>query len=186
MQKVRKNIARAAAVSAVALLLILPDAEAQGVAFSLGGGLGVPLGTYDDVVKIGWQGTAGLSFIPRSLPVSIQIDGNYAQFSDETALDLKSQLIYGTANAVYRFESSEKSTFRPYLIGGAGVYNSKATGSDAPSGSTTKVGINLGAGLDFKAGGAGLFLEGRWHDVFLDNDNLKFFPITLGIRIGGS
>jgi opacity protein-like surface antigen len=168
------------------MLMTLSRLHAQGAEFSLGGGIGVPLGTYDDVVKMGWQGTAGVSFVPHTSPFAIQIDGNYAQFSDETALDIKSQLIYGTANAVYRFQSSENTRFRPYLIGGGGVYNSKATGSDAPDGSTTKFGINLGAGFDFKAGGAGLFLEARWHDVFLSGNDLKFLPITLGIRFGGS
>lgn len=168
------------------MLITFSRLFAQGAELSLGGGVGVPLGTYDDVVKIGWQGTAGVSFVPHSLPFGIQVDGNYAQFSDQSALDIKSQLIYGTANAVYKFQSSENSRFRPYLIGGGGVYNSKATGSDAPDGSTTKFGVNLGIGFDFKAGGAGLFMESRWHNVFLEGDNLKFLPITLGIRFGGS
>jgi hypothetical protein len=168
------------------MLIALSRLYAQGAELSLGGGLSVPLGTYDDLVKIGWQGTAGVSFVPRALPFGIRVDGNYAQFSDESALDIKTQLIYGTANAVYKFQSSENTRFRPYLIGGGGIYNSKATGSDAPDGSTTKFGVNIGAGFDFKAGGAGLFVEGRWHNVFLEGDNLKFLPITLGIRFGGS
>jgi opacity protein-like surface antigen len=168
------------------ILLSSPTLQAQGAEFSLGGGLGVPLGTFDDVVKIGWHGTAGVSFVPQNAPIGVQVDGNFSQFSDETPLDIKSQLIYGTANAVYKFQSSEDTRFRPYLIGGVGVYNSKATGSDALEGSTTKFGINAGAGFDFKAGGAGLFVEGRFHDVFTDGDNVTFIPITLGVRFGGS
>jgi hypothetical protein len=169
----------------VGMLLAFPRLHAQGAEFSLGGGVAIPLGTYDDVVKMGWQGTAAVSFVPARVPFGLRMDGTYAQFSDETALDIKSQLIYGTANAVYQFQS-EDTSFRPYVIGGGGVYNSKATGSDAPEGSSTEFGINLGAGFDFNAGGAGLFLEGRWHNVFLEGDNLKFFPITLGIRFGSS
>jgi opacity protein-like surface antigen len=160
--------------------------HAQGAEFSLGGGLGVPLGTFDDLVKIGWHGTAGVSFVPQNAPIGVQVDGNFSQFSDETPFDIKNQLIYGTANAVYKFESSEDTKLRPYLIGGVGVYNSKATGSDALEGSSTKFGINAGAGFDFKAGGAGLFVEGRFHDVFVEGDNVTFIPITLGVRFGGS
>jgi hypothetical protein len=162
------------------------DLSAQGVQFSLGGGVGIPLGTFDEVVKMGWQGTAGLSFASPALPIGVQVDGTFAQFSDETPLDVKSQQIYGTANAVYHFQSSPTTRFQPYVIGGVGVYNSKASGDDAPEGSTTKAGINLGAGFDLKTGGAGLFLEARWHNVFLEGDNLKFLPITLGVRLGGS
>jgi opacity protein-like surface antigen len=175
-------------VGAVALGILLSSStlHAQGAEFSLGGGLGVPLGTFDDLVKIGWHGTAGVSFVPRNAPIGIQVDGNFSQFSDETPFDIKSQLIYGTANAVYKFESSEDTRLRPYLIGGVGVYNSKATGSDALEGSTTKLGINAGAGFDFKAGEAGLFVEGRFHNVFTDGDNVTFIPITIGVRFGGS
>ncbi|HEX6433621.1 MAG TPA: hypothetical protein VFZ87_05250, partial [Gemmatimonadales bacterium] len=89
-----------------------------------------------------------------------------------------------------KFKSSEESTFRPYLIGGGGVYNSKVTGSDDPGdvlpGGETKFGINAGAGFDFKAGAAGLFVEGRFHNVFTEGSNTQFIPITLGIRLGGN
>jgi hypothetical protein len=151
----------------------------------VGGGVAVPLGDFDDVVKVGWQGTAAVSFAPQSLPVRIQVDGSFSRFGDESPLDIHSQLIYGTADAVYRFESSEESNFRPYLIGGGGIYNSKETGSDALRGSTTKFGINAGAGFDFRLGSAGLFVEGRFHDVFVEGPNLQIFPLNVGIRFGG-
>jgi Outer membrane protein beta-barrel domain len=176
--------ARSAAVLLVEVLLFSAPLHAQGTEFSVGGGVAAPLGTYDEVVKIGWQGTAGLSFHAGSIPIGIRVDGTFAQFTDETPLDIKSQLIFGTANAVYRFPSSAAARLRPYLIGGIGVYNSKASGDDAPEGSATEAGINLGAGFDMAAGGAGLFVEARWHNMFLEGDNLKFLPITLGIRFG--
>jgi hypothetical protein len=176
------------ALSAVGLLVLLgaPALRAQGTEFSLGGGIGVPLGDFDDVVKIGWQGMGAVSFVPHNLPLGIQVDGTFSQFGDESPLDIKSQLIYGTANAVYKFTSSEGSRFRPYLIGGGGVYNLKDTGDDALGSSTTKFGINAGAGFDFKAGSAGLFVEARFHDVFVAGSNLQFVPINVGIRFGGS
>jgi hypothetical protein len=91
---------------------------------------------------------------------------------------------------VFKFNTSEESHFHPYLIGGGGIYNLKTTGSTTPgvilSGGTTKFGINAGAGFDFKAGGAGLFVEGRFHDIFTSGSDVKFIPITVGIRFGGS
>jgi hypothetical protein len=68
----------------------------------------------------------------------------------------------------------------------------KSTGSADPgtvistSGSTTKFGLNGGVGFDIKAGGAGLFVEDRWHTVFTSGSNTTFMPITIGIRFGGS
>jgi opacity protein-like surface antigen len=169
----------------LALVLGANPLRAQGVEFSLGAGVGIPLGNFDDVVKVGWQATGAVSFAPRNLPVGIQVDATFSRFSDETPADVSNQLVYGTANAVYRFTSSDESRFRPYLIGGLGVYNSKLTGSDALDDSSTKFGFNAGAGFDFKAGGAALFLEGRFHNVFVSGPNVEFFPINVGVRFGG-
>jgi opacity protein-like surface antigen len=183
-----RGLTKGAAALALGLLLSPTVIYAQGAEFFLGGGVSVPTGDFDDAAKLGWQGTAGVSFVPENLPVGFQVDGNYSQFSDETALDIKEQLIYGTANIVYKFKTSEESKFRPYLIGGGGVYNAKLKGSDVPSGvdSQTKFGVNAGAGFDFKAGAAGLFIEGRFHNVFTDGPNTQFIPINVGIRLGGS
>jgi opacity protein-like surface antigen len=174
------------------MLLSAPAVSAQGAEFSLGGGPGIPLGSFDDAVKLGWMGLAGVSFVPNGSPVGIQIDGQYQQYKLDGSASLKDRFIMGTGNVVFKFKTSEESTFRPYLIGGGGVYNFKTTGTNDlgtlvdTDNSTTKFGLNAGAGFDFKAGSAGLFVEGRFHDVFTSGENVKFFPITVGIRFGGT
>jgi outer membrane protein with beta-barrel domain len=181
---VGSKVGGGAAALAVAILLSVSRLPAQTAEFSLGGGVSVPLGTFDDLVKVGWQGTAAVTLTSRRSPLGIQVDGSFSRFADETPLDIKSQQVYGTVNAVYRFHTSEDAPYRPYLIGGGGVYNSKTTGSDAPEGSSTKFGINVGAGFDFSLGGAALFVETRFHDIFRKGPNFKFLPITVGIRFG--
>ena len=178
---------KGAAALALGMLLSAPAARAQ-TQFSIGGGVGIPLGDFDDVAKMGWQGTAAVSFVPATMPVGFQLDGNYSQYSDDSSLDLKEQFIYGTGNIVYRFATATESTFRPYLIGGGGVYNMKPTGDDVigDPGSETKFGVNAGAGFDIKAGGVGLFLEGRFHSIFTEGSNTQFIPINVGLRFGGS
>jgi hypothetical protein len=156
--------------------------------FSLGGGIDMPLGDFDDAAKTGWHGLAAVTFTPATWPVGIQIDGNYARFPDDSPLDVNAQMIFGTGNLVYRFSTSPESTFQPYLIGGGGVYNLKQTGNDVPSGfdnSSTKFGLNGGAGFDIKAGSAALFAEARFHNVFTSGSNTNFLPITVGVRFGG-
>jgi len=176
------------------MLLGAPALRAQGAEFSLGGGVGVPLGDFDNTAKMGWHGLAAVSFVPTGWPVGIQIDGSYQQFNlDDAATPgfsgLKNRFLMGTGNLVFKFKTSEESTFRPYIIGGGGVYNSKITGSDDPNdilpGGETKFGLNAGAGFDIKTSGIGLFLEGRFHDVFTSGTDTQFIPITLGIRLGG-
>lgn len=155
--------------------------------FAVGGGVSVPTGDFDDAAKLGWHGMAAVRILPRTLPVGFQVDGNFARLSDESAFDVQSQLIYGTGNVLYRFQTAEATRFQPYLIGGGGVYNLDAKGDDVPSGveSETKFGINAGAGFDFKAGAAALFVEGRFHNVFTDGSDAQFIPITVGVRFGG-
>jgi hypothetical protein len=190
-----RGLSKGIAALAVGMLLSAPALRAQGAEFSLGGGIGLPLDAFDDEAKLGWHGLAGISFVPEGWPVGIQVDGSYQQFSlDDAAFPgfsgLKRRMIQGTGNIVFKFKTSEESSFRPYLIGGGGVYNTKVTGADDPGdvlgGGQTKFGINAGAGFDFKAGSAGLFIEGRFHDIFTDGEDLKYIPITLGLRFGGS
>jgi outer membrane protein with beta-barrel domain len=167
--------------------------EGTGVEFGLGGGVSIPLSDFDDAAKLGWHGQAAVSFVPQSLPVGFQIDGNFSRFGAEDGttggLDFKYQLIYGTGNVVYKFKSSPDAKFRPYILGGVGAYNFDVKGPDAdliPGSSETKFGINAGAGFDIKAQSVGFFVEGRFHDVFTDGPNLKFIPVTVGVRFGGS
>jgi hypothetical protein len=188
MQVVTKVFAALTGVT----LLCAPALRAQGAEFALGGGVGIPLGDFDDATKIGWHGLAAVSFVPNEWPVGIQIDGQYQQYKLDGSESLKDRFIMGTGNVVFKFKTSEESTFRPYLIGGGGVYNFKTTGTDDLGGvidtdnSTTKFGLNAGAGFDFKAGSVGLFIEGRFHNVFTEGSDLNFIPITLGIRFGGT
>lgn len=183
------RIPKAVVALGMGMLVSASALHAQGAEFSLGGGVDLPLGDFDDAAKLGFHGLAGVSVVPTNWPVGIQVDGNWSQFSDDTPADVKYQLIYGTANLVYKFKTSEESRFRPYLIGGGGVYNFKAKGDDVPAGiddSQTKFGINAGAGFDIKAGSAGLFVEGRFHDIFTTGSNTKFIPLTVGVRFGGA
>jgi hypothetical protein len=185
-------LSKGIAVLAVSMLLSAPALRAQGAEFSLGGGVGIPTGAFDNTNKLGWMGLAAVSFVPEGSPVGIQFDGQYQQYKFDGGGSAKERFLIGTGNVVFKFKSSEGTAFRPYLIGGGGVYNYKATGATtvggvtSTTGSTTKFGLNAGAGFDFKAGAAGLFAEARFHDVFSPGENLKFIPITVGIRFGGS
>lgn len=165
-------------------------AVAQGAEFSLGGGLTLPLGDFGDAASTGWHGLAAVSFVPPNFPVGIQVDGMFQRFGFDNApdgFDGNIQVIQGTANAVYKFQTSPDSKVRPYIIGGVGLYNSKATGDDViDDASDTDFGINGGAGFDFKLGAVGAFVEGRFHNVFSDPDNTNFIPITVGVRLGGN
>jgi hypothetical protein len=156
------------------------------IQFGLGGGVTIPSGSTSNGLKTGWHGTALVQIMPASSPVGFQIDGSYRQLKFEGGGG-KDQVIDGTANVVYAFQTSEGSRFKPYLIGGGGVYNIKGKPDVGASASETKFGVNAGAGFNFGAGSASLFVEGRFHNIFLsDVPDFHFIPITVGVRFGGS
>src|SRR5215210_553699 len=99
------RVLKAVAALAMGMLVSASSLHAQGAEFSLGGGVDLPLGDFDDVAKLGFHGLAGVSVVPANWPVGIQIDGSYAQFKDDTPADVKFQFIYGTANIVYKFKT---------------------------------------------------------------------------------
>jgi hypothetical protein len=177
------------AALALGLLVAAPAAHAQNARFGLGGGISIPLGDFGDGANVGWQGTGAVTFAPENSALGFQIDGTYSQFGLDGPLDVNSRFIYGTGNVVYTFSTAPDTRFRPYLIGGAGIYNIGFTGDDADlaGDSSTEFGINAGAGFNFDAGGTGLFIEGRFHNVFGDGpSDAQFIPITVGVRFGGS
>jgi hypothetical protein len=183
-----KTLIHGAAVG-LALALSAQVAQAQGgLSFGLGAGVVVPSGSMADLNSTGYTGQASLRMQQAASPLGFQVDGFYTRLGLQNDIEGHSQMIGGTANAVYAFSGA--SAARPYLIGGLGVYNTKLTLDGFGSGSDTKFGANAGAGFDFKLGAASLYAEGRFHTIFkaaVDAETLQettayMIPITVGLR----
>lgn len=187
MKRLVKGFAALAVVAAVSAA----PAHAQGVTFSLGGGLTMPLGDYGDATSTGFNGQVGVGFQPANLPIGFEVDGHFILNSGNEDLvgdlDINSRILAGTVNAVYKFKTAETSQFKPYIIAGLGMYNGKATGDDVPDGveGETDFGINAGAGFDVAVSSLALFVEGRFHNVFSDPSNTNLVNINVGVRLGG-
>lgn len=151
----------------------------------LGGGVTVPTGSANNGLKTGWHGMGLIHFKPASTPVGLRIDGAYQELGFDGG-DGKRQIIDGTGSVVYEFEVAPEMKFRPYLIGGGGVYNVKNKPDAGGSASFTKFGLNAGAGFNILVSGMGVFVEGRFHNVFVPGSDFHFIPITAGIRFGGT
>ncbi len=163
------------------------------VRFGIGGGLAIPLGDFKSGNKLGWQGEALVQFRPSGSPVGFQVDGNFMQLNFKGSPSLgKTQIIDGTANIVFTIPTSEETSFKPYILGGAGIYNLKSKPNGLSSSSVTKFGLNGGVGFDVGVGPAILFMEGRFHNVFSGTINniggtssASLIPVTVGVKFGG-
>jgi hypothetical protein len=165
------------------------------IQFGVMGGVSLPIGSdFTDVLKTGWNAGALLNFGFSNSPVALRVDGTWNQFNYKAAdFDgVHLRLIDATADAVFSFGTKSPAQF--YVLGGAGVYNFKNTGSnnnfDFSSGSSTKFGLNGGVGVKFTAGPVAPFVEARYHYVFSGNsfnningNNPKFqmVPIVVGL-----
>ncbi len=174
------------ALVGLAVMLGAQTAYAQTMSFGVGGGAVVPTGALGDGHGTGWSGTALVRVQPAASPLGLQVDAFYDRFGVDGVADAHLRTLGATANAVYAFPSA--STARPYLIGGLGMYNWKANADGAQS--STKFGVNAGAGFDFALGKAKLYAEGRFHAMFKSAADLTtgeektgyMIPITVGVR----
>ncbi len=182
-----KSMIRGAALG-LAVVLSAQAAHAQGLSFGVGGGAVLPTGTYGDFNSMGWNVTAVARLKPPVAPLGLQVDGFYNRFGLESDIvEGHSSIIGATANAVFAFPSV--SPVRPYLLGGAGVYNQRASVAGG-SASQTKLGLNAGGGFDFALGSAKLFADARFHAILNgsvdttsgDEATAYMIPITLGLR----
>ena len=163
---------------AMGLVLVLAGAapvSAQGVRFGLGGG---PTFSLDEGGGTDFHAMGTIAFGGSGdRPLAFRVDGMYT-FGDAA------NIIHGSANVVYAFSVSDDTRFRPYLIGGGGIYNIDPDFGDG----STEFGLNAGAGFNVPIGQGTtrLFGEARFHRIFSDPEDANILPITLGIMFGGS
>lgn len=181
-----KSAIRGAAVG-LAVILSAQAAQAQGISLGVGGGVVVPTGDLANGSTTGLSGTAQVRVKPPVSPLGFQVDAFYTRFGFDGGGG-HSRMLGGTANAVFAFPGV--SMARPYLIGGVGLYNSKASIDElGSSDAETKFGLNAGAGFDFGFGKAKLFAEGRFHAILKAVPDLSgsekagyLIPLTVGVR----
>lgn len=182
-----RTIGRSLAALALVLLVAVVPATAQREApikISLGAGLTMPSGDFNDLYEMGWGGLGAVSYRPPVMPFAFRADLSLSQVKDETPLDLTDRIIYGTANLLYEFDIQE-TVLRPYVLGGAGVYNFNPGGDDAEGiTSETRFGLNVGVGVEVKPGPVGFFAESRLHHVIDPADDVQFVALVAGFRFG--
>ena len=170
----------ALATAALALTAAVDTAAAQArPQLSLGGGVTLPTSDLGEVTDAGWHGQVSLGYRPPLFPLGFRIDGAYNDLGgSNTGADFRA--ISVTGNVVLE---APGLVVRPYLIGGAGLYNTKVASLDGRN----NFGVNGGAGLRFRLMDFDAFVEGRYHaafDAFGSGDDevaAKYVPITFGI-----
>lgn len=165
------------AALALAFAAVASTAQAQvakPLTFGVTAGAALPMGDFGDVAKTGFTVGALADLKTEKLPVVLRFNLDYTNFGIKGFSGSVNQ-IGGTVNALYSFAGE---SFKPYALGGVGVFNSKMKGADG----STDFGINLGGGVSIPLSGFDTFIEARYRHIFVDGGSAKAIPVTFGIR----
>ena len=184
--------------AAIALALVAAGAStaraqvARPVSFGVSAGAVIPTGDLGDLQRSGYIVSGIAEMRPAVTPIGARFDLSYVGLTGRD-IDLFGRtpdlgLVSANLNAVVNLGAGAMTSVRPYLLGGAGLYNYKVTefvdGGDLVTTNTsreTKFGLNGGAGLRFDLSGFSTFVEARFHNVFVADQNLQFVPISFGV-----
>src|SRR5690348_5127375 len=116
------------------------------ISFAFGGGASVPIGSYKDALKAGWNGQGSLIFNFAGLPLALRADLNYNKFTFKENLpftpggstgpitttdEITQQMLGGLANITIPINLGPVS---PYITAGLAGFNIKTTLSNAVAG----------------------------------------------------
>lgn len=179
-------------LSLLLMLAIAPAVVRADNSFGVNAGLALPVGDFKDAVAKGFNG--GVNFtMNASEQVGFGVDLGYLGFgeldyllfdgTDFIPVASKAKAIQATAFGKLNLSTGDMA---PYLKAGAGLYHLKTEaaatdGSFLFAGEATEnvFGVNLGAGIDWKAGGNGRFgLEGLYHIIMTEGSSTQ--AITVG------
>ena len=194
--------ATAAASPAAAQTRMTGQGSTRPISIAFGGGASVPIGTYKDALKAGWNGQGSLIFNFAGFPLALRADLNYNKFTFKKDLpfspggstgpitttdDVTQQILGGLANVTIPFHMGAVS---PYITAGLAGFNikTKLAGIGAEDQSDTKFAVNGGAGLSLRLLGASAFIEAKLNNVYTDKKfisntelkSLQFIPVTFG------
>ncbi len=152
----------------------------RSLTLGVSGGLSLPTGDFTEGLESGYNLTGHVYLKVATLPsLRFRGDVSFDKWNAEASNAGSFRSLGLVANALYDFPTTNNSIARPYLLGGLGVFNSKASEADD---SDTNLGVQLGGGLSFQLSGFTTFAEAKLVNVFTDGSSLRYIPITFGVR----
>jgi len=197
----------AAAVSAAAMVFMgsvlgASVAFAQGtslidpISIGISGGVSVPMSELANGsgeftgVNTGYNVTGSLGIGLPVVPFSLRADVAYNGFASKNVqfpatnpgnrFNADARVLGFTANVVFPIHLPAPIV-RPYLIGGAGVYDVRISPTTGGSTSQSNFGFNIGAGVSVPFVLFDGFVEARYHHVNQSGGTMAFVPITVGV-----
>ena len=172
------------------VLSLLPVGATAQKSYTVGitAGAAIPTGRFGDVQAKGTSITGFVGFGVAELPIGLRFDGMYHTFGGRTVTpagggaDVQSPdlRLWGIGGNFVATTSGTNA--KPYVLAGAGYYNSKADLVDAKA--RFNIGFSAGIGSTFNLGPFASIVEARFHSISRKSENggsIHFVPVMLGI-----
>lgn len=190
----RTSLVSAAAIALGLLALPAAAASAQGTvpggsgyAPSIGAsaGIALPTGDLGNGVNSGYTVAVSVGLQEQANPLGFRLEGVFNEFGVK-GTDAKYRVYAGTANLLYDLNAGTttagvQSTGGFYVIGGVGLYGTKAVQGSFSSNTQTDFGVNGGGGYRLPLSGFSVYFEARYHAIF-SNPGQQILPITVGVE----
>ena len=170
-------------VAATALLAVAATAAQAQMAsssrFGINAGISSPMGDFGNEADLGF--TVGAHFttgLGEKLRLRINVD--LSRYGLPSGTDGNWMLIGGMANLVLPITTA--SGFKPYVLGGLGMTNTKLDVTGFFNASSTDLAFNGGVGYEFDMGSRAWFVELKYVSVQGDGGSLDYLPIVLGLK----
>jgi len=179
---------RARSISALlagaALAFAPPAADAQTpIRVGVGGGISMPVGDIAKTSSSGINLVASLTYDPRRLPVGFEANAAYHNFAPAGKGDDNSFVMAVTGGITIPIAS----TFaKPYLMAGAGYYNTQGPTTGAVDAERDLGGYG-GVGIRFRNARSEFHVKATFHEIFADRDpsgrvrSRELIPISFGV-----
>ena len=170
----------------ISLLAALPAIASAQVGFGAAAGAAFPMGDYGKGLSSGYHAQASLDLSIPLAPIGFRFDGSldHVDFSNTGTFTGSNRIIGGEANVLMGFGAVP--LLGPYVIAGVGAYNlnsSVTSGGVTTSGSATKLGGSVGAGIRFGLAGFGVFAETGYHYIQSSSGGTAptYVPVMFGV-----
>jgi opacity protein-like surface antigen len=139
-------------------------------------GATAPVSAYGSDKNVGYHIGLLLDVRVPISPLGFRVDGDFHELK-YSSNSTKEQIWALTGNAILKLPTG--TPLSPYVIGGAGIYNSRRN-LFLRSRSNTDGGANIGGGLRLDLSDLTAFAEVRYHRAG-GTDGIRLVPVTVGL-----
>ena len=148
-------------------------------------GASLPNGDLGNTASSGYSIAGHFYYNPsKTKQIGTRFDLGYDSWSPKNSADASLRSLAIVANVIAK-SGSNTSTYRPYVVGGVGVFKTRVEFRGAGGialDESSDLGGQLGVGVDIPLSGFTTFIEARYVMVSRSPSSWSYIPITVGLH----